>query len=74
MKAKALGRWLEDLELAIGSEWRHGQRAFPRAKERTARVVAGNADLIFGFFVPGLQVVVSNGPIFKRASSRCSIN
>ena len=65
MQTEALGGRLENIELAIGREWRHRQRMFSRTFERSAGVVAGNADLVFGFFVERFEIVVGDGPVFE---------
>ena len=59
MQAEAAGGRLQNAELAIGRQRRHGQRAPARAFEGRGGVVAGDADLVFGFLVERLQIVVA---------------
>jgi hypothetical protein len=52
----------------IGLHWRHRQRLAARALEGVAGIVARDADLPFGLFVIGFEVVVGDGPILERGT------
>lgn len=68
VKAEAFGGRLEDLEAAIGREWRHGQGALSRSTKDVIGVVAGDTDFPLGFFVVRLEIPVVDGPVFEGAA------
>ena len=68
MQAETFCRRLQDAEFAIGRQRRHGQIALARSFERRARIIAGDADLVFGLVVKRLEIVIGDGPVFERTA------
>ncbi len=74
MQPETAGGRFQDSVLPTWWQRRHRQRTLARGAEDIVRVVAGNADLPFRFFVVGLEIVVRDGPVVERAAFHRSVS